>query len=55
MAVIHQEVLVIKVSKLIKDSDGAPKLVTEDTVSALEQVTQELVGEGVIVEVEEAK
>jgi hypothetical protein len=55
MAIIHEEVLIIKVSKLIKDAANAPRLVNADTVSALEQVTQELVGEGVIVEVEEAK
>lgn len=54
MAVIHEEVLVIKVSKLVRDAADAPRLVTAETVSALEQVAQELVGEGVIVEVEQA-
>ena len=55
MAVIHEEILVIKVSKLVKDTADAPVLVTADTVAALEQVAQELVGDGAIVEVEEAK
>ena len=55
MAVIHEEILIIKVSKLVKDADTAPRLVSTETVSALEQVAQELVGDGVIVEVEEAK
>lgn len=55
MAIIHEEILIIKVSKLVRDTADAPQLVTADTISALEQVAQELVGEGAIVEVEEAK
>lgn len=55
MAIIHEEVLIIKVSKLVKDAADAPSLITADTISALEQVAQELVGDGAIVEVEEAK
>ena len=55
MAVIHEEILIIKMSKLVKDTSDAPQLVSADTIVALEQVAQELVGEGVIVEVEEAK
>ena len=55
MATIHEEILIIKVSKLVKDNSNTPQLITTDTAIALEQVAQELVGEGVIVEVEEAK
>ena len=55
MATIHEEILIIKVSKLVKDNSNTPQLITTDTAIALEQVTQELVGDGVIVEVEEAK
>jgi hypothetical protein len=55
MAIVHEEIVIIKVSKLVKDHDDAPVLITADTVSALEQVAQELIGDGAIVEVEEAK
>ena len=53
MAQIVEENIVIKVSKLVKNGN-AENLVSEETVLALEQVAQELLGEGVIVEVEKA-
>lgn len=55
MASIHEEVVVIKLSKLVKSSDEntSPIANNELTVS-LEQIVQELVGSGVIVEVEKA-
>lgn len=52
MAKVHEEVIVIKLSKLVKDSQNVQTLVTEDIVSALEQVAQELFGSDVIAEVE---
>jgi len=52
MAIVHEEVLIIKVSKLVKDATNVPALITADTVSALEQVAQELIGDHAIVEVE---
>lgn len=54
MAKVHEEILVIKMSKLVKDNQEVSSLVSEDTLSALEQVVQELVGEGVLIEVEKA-
>lgn len=53
MAQIIEENIVIKVSKLVKSSSG-DELVTQDTLSALEAVAQELLGDSVIVEVEKA-
>lgn len=53
MAKIIEEVVVIKLSKLVKD-DVTQGIVTEDLQAALEQVSQELVGDSVIVEVEKA-
>jgi hypothetical protein len=52
MAKIHEEVIIIKLSKLVKEGTEAAQgtLASADTITALEQVTQELVGEGVIVE-----
>lgn len=52
MAKVHQEVLIIKLSKLVKNTEEVDGLASDEIVSALEQVTQELVGESVIVEVE---
>ncbi len=54
MAKMVENVLVIKVSKLFKDNEGTEELVSKDTKTALEQVVQELVGPGVLVEVEQA-
>ena len=53
MAQVIEENIIIKVSKLVKNGADAD-LVPEETIQALEQVVQELVGDGVIVEVEKA-
>ena len=44
MAKLHEEVIVVKVSKLLKD----------DTVTSIEAVIQELAGAGALVEVQKA-
>jgi hypothetical protein len=54
MARIVEEVLVVKFSKIVKDSAGEEPSVTDETVAALEQVAQELVGDAVVVEVVKA-
>jgi hypothetical protein len=54
MAKMIEDVLVIKVSKLVKDSDPAESIINGEIQAALEQVTQELAGDGVLVEVERA-
>jgi hypothetical protein len=53
MAKIESENIVITVSRLIKDSDTEPglKMVTPDVIAALEQVAQELIGNGAVVEI----
>lgn len=53
MAKIIENVLVIKVSKLVKDGTDQ-NLIPQETQQALEQVAQELLGDSVIVEVERA-
>jgi hypothetical protein len=45
---------VIKLSKLIKDDASAEPMATEDVVSALQSVAEELLGAGVIVEADRA-
>jgi len=55
MAKIHEEVVVIKLSKLIKEKDAGSELVaTDDICDALQSVAEELLGSGVVVEVERA-
>ena len=52
MAKIVEDVLVVKFSKIVKDTDtDNGGLIGSDVQTALEQVAQELVGEGVVVEV----
>ena len=51
MAKIVEDVLVIKFSKIVKDNDDKAQVIaTREVQQALEQVAQELVGDGVIVE-----
>ncbi len=55
MAKIHEEIVVIKLSKLIKDNDVGPTdIANVDLVSALQSVAEELAGAGVVVEAERA-
>ncbi len=55
MAKIHEEVVVIKLSKLIKDKDSDEQYIaTNDVCDALQSVAEELLGSGVVVEVERA-
>jgi hypothetical protein len=54
MAKMIEEVVVIKLSKLVKDSDPTDTIADNEVCSALEQVAQELAGSGVLVEVERA-
>ena len=54
MAKIVEDVLVIKFSKIVKDSEESSSIAGADVQQALEQVAQELVGSGVVVEVVQA-
>lgn len=55
MAKIQEEVIVIKLSKLVKDgAETTGSLADSAVVQSLEEVVQELVGSGIIVEVEKA-
>jgi hypothetical protein len=62
MAKIYEEVVVIKLSKLIKDKESdavangstGDLMATDDICGALQAVAEELLGSGVIVEVERA-
>lgn len=62
MAKIYEEVVVIKLSKLIKEKDAdaisnsstGDLIATNDICEALQSVAEELLGSGVVVEVERA-
>jgi hypothetical protein len=56
MAKIHEEVIVITISKLVKDSDATdvPDLANSEIIAALGSVAEELLGNGVVVEVNKA-
>ena len=54
MAKIHEELVVIKLSKLVKDNDAGAEIATADIVAALQSVAEELAGGGVVVEADRA-
>ena len=54
MAKRHEEIVVIKLSKLVKDTDAGIEIATADIVTALQSVAEELAGAGVVVEAERA-
>lgn len=54
MAKIHEDIVVIKLSKLVKDDALTAPIATDDIIAALQQVAEELLDAGVIVEVDRA-
>jgi uncharacterized protein YkvS len=54
MAKIQEQILIIKLSKLVKDDSNSGNVVadTDGLIGTLEQVAQELVDKDIIVEVE---
>jgi hypothetical protein len=54
MAKIHEETIVITLSKLIKDTAETDLIATNDICDALQSVAEELLGAGVVVEVVKA-
>ena len=54
MAKIQEKVLVIKLSKLLKDNDQETSILNDETLTQLYAVLQELAGAGVLVEMDEA-
>ena len=51
MAKLHEEIIVVKVSKLLKDHEEAAPNMSPETVTSLEAVIQELAGQSVLVEI----
>jgi hypothetical protein len=54
MAKIHEEIVVIKLSKLIKDTDSVGVIADDEIIAALQSVAEELAGSGIVVEAERA-
>ncbi len=51
MAKLNEDMVVIKVSELLKDSDDTRKILDQDIVNTIEAAVQELVGAGKLVEI----
>lgn len=45
MAQLNESVIVVKISKLVKDGEAVTQLIDQDTVTNLEAVLEELVGD----------
>jgi hypothetical protein len=52
MAKLQEDIVTIKISKLVKDSEEAGTALSEELISSLEAVVQELAGAGTLVEIE---
>ena len=55
MAKLHEEHIVIKLSKLVRTNDEVGTVASEEILTTLTKVLEELVGESVVVEVESAQ
>ena len=51
MAKIVSDAVVIEISRIAKDDEHPSSIVNEDMVATLQQVVEQLVGDGVVVEV----
>jgi hypothetical protein len=54
MAKIHEEIIVVKLSKLVRENVATGTVVTEDLITGLTAVLEELAGSGIVVEIEQA-
>jgi len=54
MAKLVEEIIVVKLSKLVKDNETSHDILDNKLVDSLESTVQEMVGAGVVVEVEKA-
>jgi hypothetical protein len=54
MAKIVEDKIVIDISRIAKDAADLPEIVNDEMIVTLEQVVQQLVGDGAVVEVSNA-
>ena len=55
MARIQEEIVILRLSRLVKNNDEPTAITDDDFASGLEEVVKELVGDNVIVEVERSE
>ena len=51
MAKIVEDQIIVDISRIAKDGDNLDSVITDEIITTLEQVVQQLVGEGAVVEV----
>lgn len=51
MAKLNEEIVVIKISELLKDTDDNRTILDDDMLASLEAVIQEIAGAGKLVEI----
>lgn len=54
MAQIQTDTVVLTFNRLVKNGETSASIMNDEIIAALEQVAQELVGDSVVVEVEQA-
>lgn len=55
MAKLYEELIVIKLSKLVRTNDTVGKIASEEILTTVTKVLEELTGDAVVVEVESAE
>ena len=55
MAHMNSDVIVVKISELLRDDQPDRDLVNEDTKTAMQEVIRELVGGNVLIEIDHAE
>ena len=51
MAKIIEELVIVKLSKMVRDDSDDQNLLDNKTINNIEQVVQEIVGDGVVIEI----
>jgi hypothetical protein len=52
MAKVYEEILIVKLSKLVKETADVDSIVSQETLEQLTSVVEELAGPGIVVEIE---
>ncbi len=55
MAKIKEEIIIIKISQLTKNSDSGASAISDELLAAITEITEQLVGDNCVVEVETAE
>jgi len=55
MPKIHEEQILIKLYKLVKNDHDTDRIINQELIDSLHSVVEELSGPGIVVEVEEAQ